>query len=128
MNTQTSIVAKQVRLQQWAEQIKDCQSRPKDMDVNTWCSLHGITRANYYYRFKRVREACLEQIKKQSPEFVELAPPPSANVIQPDCKTVPLETTPVAILRGPNKVSIDLLPTATEEFLSALMGAFNHVE
>ncbi len=29
MTTQTSLVAQQVRLQQWAEQIRDCQSRPK---------------------------------------------------------------------------------------------------
>ncbi len=29
MATQTSLVAQQVRLQQWAEQIRDCQSRPK---------------------------------------------------------------------------------------------------
>ena len=29
MNTQTSLVAEQVRLQQWAEQIKECQNRRK---------------------------------------------------------------------------------------------------
>ena len=33
MNTQTSLVAEQVRLQQWAEQIKECQNRPSDMKV-----------------------------------------------------------------------------------------------
>lgn len=35
MATQTSLVAQKVRLQQWAEQIRDCQSRPKGMDVET---------------------------------------------------------------------------------------------
>lgn len=60
MNTQTSLVAEQVRLQQWAEQIKECQNRPSDMKVDAWCSAHGITKANYYYRLRRVREACLE--------------------------------------------------------------------
>ena len=34
MKSQTSLVASQVRLQHWAEQIKDCQNRPEDMDVN----------------------------------------------------------------------------------------------
>ena len=42
MNTQTSLVAEQVRLQQWAEQIKECQNRPSDMKVDAWCSAHGI--------------------------------------------------------------------------------------
>ena len=38
MATQTGLVAQQVRLQQWAEQIRNCQSRPKRMDVETWCA------------------------------------------------------------------------------------------
>ena len=60
MNTQTSLVVEQIRLQQWADQIRDCQNRPSDMKVDTWCQEHGITKANYYYRLRRVREACLE--------------------------------------------------------------------
>lgn len=39
MKSQTSLVASQVRLQHWAEQIKDCQNRPEDMDVK-----HGAIR------------------------------------------------------------------------------------
>ena len=57
MASQTSIVAKQVRLMEWAEQIRDCQNRPKEMDVAAWCAQHGITKANYYYRLKRIRNA-----------------------------------------------------------------------
>ena len=63
MATQTSLVAQQVRLQQWAEQIRDCQSRPKRMDVETWCAQNNLTKANYYYRLRRVREVCLEQVQ-----------------------------------------------------------------
>ena len=62
MATQTSLVAQQVRLQQWAEQIRDCQSRPKRMDVETWCAQNNLTKANYYYRLRRVREVCLEPV------------------------------------------------------------------
>lgn len=49
MIEETSLVAQQVRLRQWAEQIRDCQNRPEGMDVSTWCALHNITKANYYY-------------------------------------------------------------------------------
>ena len=44
MATQTSLVAQQVRLQQQAEQIRDCQSRPKGMDVETWCAQNNLTK------------------------------------------------------------------------------------
>lgn len=74
MNTQTSLVAEQIRLQQWADQIRDCQNRPSDMKVDAWCQEHGITKANYYYRLRRVREACLK-LCEPSPSFVELTAP-----------------------------------------------------
>ena len=50
MATQTSLIAQQTRIQEWAEQIRDCQSRPKGMDVETWCAQNNLTKANYYYR------------------------------------------------------------------------------
>ena len=55
MATQTSLVAQQVRIRQWAEQIRNCQNRPKGMDVETWCTQNNLTKANYYYRLRRVR-------------------------------------------------------------------------
>lgn len=67
MKTETSLVARQCRLVEWAEQIRNCQSRPNGMSVAQWCSMHGITTANYYYRFTQVRKACLEQVEKEQP-------------------------------------------------------------
>jgi hypothetical protein len=130
MKTQTSIVAKQVHLQQWALQIKECQSRPKGMKVETWCLEQGISKANYYYRLKCVRKAYLEQVGvgQQSHDFVELPPPEVEKQVEPADEKESHNTTPVAILRGPNNVFVELLPTATSDFLTALIGAFNHVE
>ena len=48
MATQTSLIAQQTRIQEWAEQVRDCQSRPKGMDVETWCAQNNLTKANYY--------------------------------------------------------------------------------
>ena len=67
MSSETTIMAAQCRLQEWAAQIKDCQSRPTGMSVVDWCTCHGITKANYYYRLRRVRKACLEHIQKEIP-------------------------------------------------------------
>ena len=46
MATQTGLVAQQIRLQQWAEQIRDCQSRPKGMDVEIWCTQNNQSAGN----------------------------------------------------------------------------------
>ena len=54
MSSETSVAAEQCRLQEWAAQIRDCQSRPAGMSIVSWCACHGITKANYYYRLRRV--------------------------------------------------------------------------
>ena len=73
MAEQTSLVAQQVRLMHWAEQIRECQNRPEGMDVSTWCEQNNITKANYYYPLKRVRQMYLDQLPEaEKPAFVEL--------------------------------------------------------
>ena len=62
MSSDTTIVATQFRLREWAAQIKECQNRPAGMSVADWCTCNGITRTNYYYHLRRVREACLESV------------------------------------------------------------------
>ena len=66
MSSTTTAVAVQYRLQEWAAQIRECQNRPAGMSVVDWCATHGITKANYYYRLRRVREACLESLAPEA--------------------------------------------------------------
>lgn len=82
MTTQTSLVAEQVRLQQWAEQVRDCKNRPRGMDVETWCAQNNITKANYYYRLRRVRKACLDQMQTEQADFIELPMPSEKTYLQ----------------------------------------------
>ncbi len=67
MSSEITMMAEQCRLQEWAAQIRDCQSRPTSMSVVEWCACHGITKANYYYRLRRVRKACPETIQNERP-------------------------------------------------------------
>ena len=131
MATQTSLVAQQVRLQQWAEQIRDCQSRPKRMDVETWCAQNNLTKANYYYRLKRVRKACLDQLadtggsafievpvpRRKSPEDVTL-------LSNPGCSTA----APVACIRNAGGLSAEIFPDISPEMPRCLVEAFGHAE
>lgn len=75
MGSKTTMVAEQCRLREWAAQIRECQERPAGMSVVGWCACHGITKADYYYRLRRVREACLENIQGEIPAQ-QMAPVP----------------------------------------------------
>ena len=123
MNTQTSLVAEQIRLQQWADQIRDCQNRPSDMKVDAWCREHGITKANYYYRLRRVRAACLN-LCDPSPSFVELTAPAESI----PAKVSYTHSSVAAALHTKNGIAIDIYNDASLEFLRNLIGAASHAE
>ena len=59
MKSQTALVARKCRLNEWGRMVHDCKNRPVGMSVDEWCELNSITKANYYYRMKQVRIACL---------------------------------------------------------------------
>lgn len=123
MNTQTSLVAEQIRLQQWADQIRDCQNRPSDMKVDAWCREHGITKANYYYRLRRVRESCLN-ICDPSPSFVELTAPAESI----PAKASHTHSSVATVLHAESGITIDIYNDASVDFLRNLIGAASHAE
>ena len=124
MRSQTSLVATQIRLQQWAEDIHACQNRPADMKIETWCSQNGITKANYYYRLRKVREACLLACDDNHQSFVEL--PILENHTS---KTAPVTTENVAaVLHMANGISLELYNSASGEFIKNILEASDYAQ
>jgi hypothetical protein len=130
MKTQTSLAASQFRLQQWAEQVRACQNRPYGMKVDTWCAENGISKANYYYRLRQVRQACLNAAGDSITSFVEV--PVSAAEAAPEPLPAPTDTvssqSTAAILHGSNGITIEILAGATTDFIHALLEAMAYVK
>lgn len=125
MGTQTSLVARQYRLQEWASQIQECKNRPKDMTVLQWCNEHGITPANYYYRQSEVRKALLANIpepadicESQEVSFVDI----SNTTDHPSVTSEPTDHSVVARIHVGN-TSIDLFNSADTACLKAVFEA-----
>lgn len=122
MGSQTSLVAKQCRIQSWAMQIKDCQNRPEDMTVDEWCLQNNITKANYYYRLKCVRQACLDSMES-TPAFVEL-PVPETKTSNESITS----SAAAAVIRSTNGLTIELHENASVEFMRNLIGACTYAQ
>ena len=57
MRSETFVVATQYRLQKWAAQIKDCQSRPEGTKISDWCeAIHSQSIARHDYSFQRFKQ------------------------------------------------------------------------
>ena len=131
MATQTSLVAQQVRIRQWAEQIRDCQNRPEGMDVETWCTQNNLTKSNYYYRLRRVRKACLAQIPNEEPQaFAELpAPVQTKPAVSKETAADALTgRLPVIRIRNASGLSAEIFPGASQGMLCSLIEAMCHAE
>ena len=109
---------------EWAEQIRDCQNRPKEMDVAAWCAQHGITKANYYYHLKRVRKACLDLLSNTgAPAFIELPVPRRKSSEAVTLLTNPGHNTaaPVACIRNADGLSVEIFSDIAPEMVRCLV-------
>ena len=122
MKSQTSLVAQQTRLREWSEQIRECNSRPHGMTVDDWCQGQGITKANYYWRLRKVREELLKAADS-TPTFVELKVPEDTLA-----ENNTLLQQKIAAVIKTDKWSIEITDQASAAFLNTLIGAMNHAQ
>lgn len=129
MATQSTFVAKQVRLKEWAQQIHECKNRPKGMDIETWCTQNHLTRANDYYRLRRVREAYLEQMPDSVPTFVELPASESKETLpEKTGQTLSAENKRMIHLKNETGLSTEVFSGTSPELLRTLIEALAHVK
>ena len=122
MKSTTSMVATHYRLQEWAEQIKACQNRPDGMKIIDWCAQNNITKANYYYRLRKVREACLESMPKEMLP-TSIVPVP-AEIMNPR----PDPITQAGLDITANGFSIHVTETTSLELLATILQVIAHAQ
>ena len=74
--TAITTVKRDVKLQEWMEQIKAQQE--SGFTVTDWCKQNGINIKTYYYHLHKVREQCLES----RPAIVPIAVPRATSDIR----------------------------------------------
>ncbi len=121
MVSETSLVAANARLNEWALEVRDCRNRPRGMKVEEWCSQRGLTKAGYYYHLRRVRKAMLDVMNDDPvPEFVEI----DLEASEPaPCTATAEPTTTVATIQVGCSAAIQISELASEEFLGKLLRA-----
>ena len=103
--------------------------RPKGMDIETWCTQNHLTRANYYYRLHRVREAYLEQMPDSVPTFVELSvSEPRETLPEKTRRILSGESKPMIRIQTEKGLSAEVFSGASSELLRSLVETFVYVK
>ncbi len=119
MVSETSLVAADARLNEWALEVRDCRNCPRGMKVEEWCSQRGLTKSGYDYHLRRVRKAMLDVMNDDPvPEFVEI----DLEASEPALFTAE-STTAVATIQVGCSAAIQISELAAEEFLGKLLRA-----
>ena len=127
MKSQTALVARHCRLNEWARMVHDCKNRPAGMFVDKWCELNSITQANYYYRMKQVRVACLDALPSEKLENTVVSVPLKLMEEPASISTVSLNDNSCLELYA-HGVTLRVTEATSETLLAKVLGVLAHVE
>ena len=109
----------QHNLKKWAAIIKECRS--SGMKILQWLEINNISKDQYYYLQKKLKETCIDTFERQVATFVEL----------PVTKEIPISTEltvthtvckndAIAAVIKPNGITFEITNTATPDFIKIL--------
>ncbi len=110
----STVLKNQLLVSKWTAIISEC--RNSGIPVKDWLVQNQVSRDQYYYWNRRLKNLCLESIQ---PAFVELPVP-----VETTCAR---ETDKVASVQI-GKASIDIFESASAEFLRKLFEAASYVK
>lgn len=119
----TREVARQYRLSQWTQIIRECRS--SGQTVAAWCAEHNINPKSYYYWLKRVRTAACEALPSLSAENNPIVP---VNMPALSSGTGPASQKPSPdIIVRYGLVSLEIHNNASQSVIENTLRALQHV-
>jgi len=125
--SKSATLKRDIRFQQWIQQVQEFNNRPKGMSMTTWCKEHDIPLSTFTTRLHKVQDRCLEKIELTpviSPNHMKIVPADPTFVEIPS--VVPANTNTAALICG--NVKIEVSEDVSESFLIKLIGAMNHAQ
>ena len=127
MKSQTALVARNCRLNEWARMVHDCKNRSAGMSVDEWCKLNSITKANYYYRMKQVRIACLDALPSE--ESVHAVVPVPLELMEEESAGISTVSSDNSCLElYAHGVTLCVTEATSEALLAKVLGGLAHVK
>lgn len=116
--SKSAIITRDVRFQQWVEQVKQFNARPSGMSMTSWCRENGISVSTFATRLHKVQDRCIDQL--------ELVPsiPDTSFVELSEIKPKLVNTSTASIVCGNARIEIN--ESISDAFLIRLIGAASH--
>lgn len=104
MNLNELTPVQQVRMQNWIQIIRECQS--SGMTNKEWCEQNGISTKSYYYHLAKIRRLALAEIPRKTLVVSEVVEEPTFTEVKV-VKEEPVIQSPVVIHKGAGRIEIN---------------------
>ena len=129
-------ITQEVRLESWAKIVRSCSARPSGVTQKEWLEENGITRDQYYYWQRKLKDACLESLQEEQVSFVELPVEASRGCTnKPVTKKATIKSTTLTpennVVAATLKIAganIDIYDNASPQFIRNFVEAFMYVK
>ena len=99
-----------------------CKARTAGMKVTDWCAENGITKANFYYRLRKVREACLAAMPDEAVPASIVAIP--KEIMHPTTQSSAAEGLDISV----SGCTIHVAVHSSMELLSSVLQVITHAK
>ncbi len=112
-------VKREIRFQQWIQQVKEYNERPDGMSMSAWCKTRGIAQSTFATRLQKVQDRCLEscQISAESSELSVSSEPAMPAFVELPVTKYSCEDKPAAVISCPN-FKIEISEFSTRDLMS----------
>ena len=124
----------QHNLKKRATIIKECRS--SGMKILQWLEINNISKDQYYYWQRKLKETCIDTLERQAATFVELPVTKEASasteltVMHSVCENKnddsSFKDNSIAAVIKTNGVTFEITKTATHDFIKNLIEVFNY--
>ncbi len=128
--SKSATLTKDIRFQQWVEQVQEFQSRPSGMSMTAWCKEQGIAVSTFVTRLHKVQDKYLEQTDANltSPvSSTEMVPVVTPTFVELPVMTKAKTSSSVAVITCGN-AKIEISEDISETLLIKLIGAVCHAQ
>lgn len=125
----------QHNLKKWAAIIKECRS--SGMKILQWLEINNISKDQYYYWQRKLKETCIDTLERQAATFVELPVTKEApastelTVTHTVCENkndgCSLKNNTIAAVIKTNGVTFEITNTATPDLIKNFIEAFMNI-
>lgn len=118
---QVTKVKNQVRAEQWANIIRECQA--SNQTVAAWCEEHAVGIKSYYYWLRKLR---ISTIKKTSTVLAEIPEQDSTVFKQLEVRT-PVPNMQAAVIIRLNGATVEVNEGTSQQTIQAVLLALQNV-